>query len=65
METNSKNVEAYAGFIIRFFAFIIYSIIISAIVLAFLFLLFHFYIIHFPFYTIYCPDPWCLTIIHP
>lgn len=35
METNSKNVEAYAGFIIRFFAFIIDSIIISAIVLAF------------------------------
>ena len=35
METNSKNVAAYAGFINRVFAFIIDSIIISAIVFAF------------------------------
>jgi uncharacterized RDD family membrane protein YckC len=35
METPSKKVEAYAGFVIRVFAFIIDSIIISAIVLAF------------------------------
>jgi len=35
METNSKNVAAYAGFANRVFAFIIDSIIISAIVFAF------------------------------